>query len=482
MDHQSHEQQLKRNTIISAFSLFFQGGYTAILGLIANLVLTILLQPKIFGIYITVLSLISFLNYFSDIGLAASLIQKKELRPEDTRTTFTVQQILIISLIAIGIGATTFIKDFYHLPQEGVYLYWSLLFSFFISSLKTIPSVLLERKIEFQKIVFVQVIEGTLFYISVIIFAILGFGLRSFTIAVFLRALIGLIVIYRISFWMPQIGISRKSLKELLSFGVPFQASSFLALFKDDLIILYLGKVIGFEGVGYIGWAKKWAEAPIRIIMDNITKVLFPVIARYQEDKSRVAQLIEKVFYYQTMVLAPVMMSSALLMGLVVEIIPKYHKWAVALPMFYIFVLSSFLVSFSAPLVNLLNALGKVRISLTFMILWTVIMWIFTPTLTHFYGTIGFPVAHLLVSSTFIFIVLTVQKEIKFSFLRPIYKPILSAIILGLVVFILRSVLPFNNLITFFVAGSAGLLTYIAVLSLLFKVNLAEEIKFFIKK
>jgi O-antigen/teichoic acid export membrane protein len=182
------------------------------------------------------------------------------------------------------------------------------------------------------------------------------------------------------------------------------------------------------------------------------------------------------------MVLAPVMMSSALLMGLVVEIIPKYHKWAVALPMFYIFVLSSFLVSFSAPLVNLLNALGKVRISLTFMILWTVIMWIFTPTLTHFYGTIGFPVAHLLVSSTFIFIVLTVQKEIKFSFLRPIYKPILSAIILGLVVFILRSVLPFNNLITFFVAGSAGLLTYIAVLSLLFKVNLAEEIKFFIKK
>jgi O-antigen/teichoic acid export membrane protein len=72
MDHQSHEQQLKRNTIISAFSLFFQGGYTAILGLIANLVLTILLQPKIFGIYITVLSLISFLNYFSDIGLAAS--------------------------------------------------------------------------------------------------------------------------------------------------------------------------------------------------------------------------------------------------------------------------------------------------------------------------------------------------------------------------------------------------------------------------
>lgn len=298
---------LKKNTVVSAFSLFFQSGYSAALGLVANLVITILLPAKVYGLYITVLSMIAFLNYFSDIGLAASLIQKKEIDDNDIRTTFTVQQLLIITMIIIGFVLTPFIQRFYALPQEGIYLYWSLLAAFFISSLKTIPSVFLERRIQFQKIVLVQVIENTIFYLSVIILAISGFSIMSFTYSVLLRALVGLIAIYRISYWRPRVGISLPSLKQLLSFGAPFQANSFLALFKDDLITLYLGKILGFEMLGYIGWAKKWAEAPLRIISDNITRVLFPVIARYQDDKPRVAGVIEKVLYYQTALLAPVM-------------------------------------------------------------------------------------------------------------------------------------------------------------------------------
>src|SRR5438045_2047351 len=113
MEKTLSDQDLKRRSFISTLSLFFQSGYSAFLGLIANLILTILLSPKIFGIYITVLSIISFLNYFSDIGLAASLIQKKEVTDDDLRTTFTVQQILILTLILIGFFATGFIRSFY---------------------------------------------------------------------------------------------------------------------------------------------------------------------------------------------------------------------------------------------------------------------------------------------------------------------------------------------------------------------------------
>lgn len=68
---------LKSRSFISTISLFFQSGYSAALGLAANLILTILLTPHIFGIYITVLSIIAFLNYFSDIGLSGALIQKR---------------------------------------------------------------------------------------------------------------------------------------------------------------------------------------------------------------------------------------------------------------------------------------------------------------------------------------------------------------------------------------------------------------------
>lgn len=471
-------RDLKTKTIWSAMSLFFQSGYSAFLGLVANLVLTIILTPKIFGIYITLLSSITFLNYFSDIGLAASLIQKKELTEDDVKSTFTFQQMLIFALVIIGFLFGPTVQKFYRLPIEGLYLYWTLLISFLISSLKTIPSVFLERNIKFQKIVFVQIVENTVFYITVTILALLDFGLKSFIFAVLLRAITGLVLIYSVSPWTPKIGISKQSLKQLLSFGIPFQASSFLALFKDDLIIMFLAKVIGFEGVAYIGWAKKWAEAPIRIIMDNLTKVFFPLIARLQDDKKRIGKIMEKILYYQTAVLTPVMTISVFIMPKLVYLIPKYTKWAIALPIFYIFVLSSFLVSYSAPFINLFNALGNVRLSFTFMFAWTIIVWIFTPPLTYFFGFYGFPLTHLLISSTFGFVIWMAKKNIPFAFLKSVKPFILSVIPASLVMYSIN-LYQFSNLITSIIIISfSGGLTYLAFLKYAFKLNIIKDIKY----
>lgn len=409
---------MKRRTFVSTLSLFFQSGYSAGLGLVANLILTIALSPKIFGIYITVLSLISFLNYFSDIGLAGALIQKKELEEADLVTTFTVQQGLTFILIMLGYFASSFIKDFYKLPPEGIYLFWALLIAFFISSMKTIPSIFLERKIKFQKIVFVQIVENTVFYITVCILALFGWGLTSFTIAVLLRSIVGLILIYSLSFWMPKIGFSKQSFNDLVKFGLPFQASSFLALFKDDLIILYLGKVLGFEALGYIGWAKKWADAPIRIIMDNISKVIFPLIARYQDQKEKIQRLCSKIFILQAFSLVPIYILAIVLMPFLVQIIPRYYKWQPAIPLFDIFCISSIILSFSAPFINIYNALGKVKKTFQYMTIFTIITWLLTPLFVHIYGPIGFPYAHLGVSLAFLIVLYQAKKDIGFSLKR----------------------------------------------------------------
>lgn len=467
MSQTENFQEIKKNSLISTFSLFFQSGYSAVLGLIANLVLTIVINPKTYGLYIVVLSMISFLNYFSDIGLAASLVQKKEITDEDIKTTFTVQQILIITSITIGYLLTPLVRNAYDLPQEGIYLYWALLLAFFISSLKTIPSILLERKIQFQKIVTVQIIENTIFYIAIIIFALMGFGLYSFVFAVLMRAISGLFIMYFMSFWQPRIGISKASLKTLLSFGIPFQSSSFLALIKDEFITLYLGKAVGLEGVGYIGWAKRWAEAPIRIIMDNLSRVLFPILARIQHDNERVSRVIEKIVYYQTLVLAPVMIGTVLLMAPLVHIIPKYSKWEPALPLFYLFVISAFFSTYSTPFINLFNATGKVKISFGFMIFWTVATWLLTPILTKIYGMYGFPITQVLLSFTFIVIVMRAKKIIDFNFFKATAPSIASAIAMAAIIVVLGTFIkaPILFIVVSILAGSA---IYYSVLRFLF--------------
>lgn len=467
---------LKKKTIVSTLSLFFQSGYSAILGFATNLVLTILLTPAIFGIYFTVLSLIAILNYFSDIGLAASLIQKKEIDNKEISTVFTVQQILILIIISIGYLATPIIIKFYKLPMEGQYLYWALLISFFLSSLKTIPSIFLERKIQFQKIVLVQIIENTVFYLSVIFFAISGWNLNSFTLSVILRAIVGLIAIYLLSPWKITVGIDISALKKLLTFGVPFQMSSFLALVKDDLLTLYLGKVLGFQALGYIGWAKKWAESPIRIIMDSFSRVLFPLFSRLQSDMEKLKKVVEKIIYYQSLIIIPATVGLALVMPKLVYLIPNYFRWSPALPLLFLFCISAVFSSYSTPFINLLNGLGKAKVSFYFMIFWTVLTWILVPVLTHFYGSLGFPLTLIILSSSFVVVIKIAKKTVNFSFVKNSYPFLVSSLIMATTVIFLSS-LPFPSVPSLILTISGGIISYFLILKLLFKINVLSEVK-----
>src|SRR3990167_1191607 len=121
-----------------------------LIGQVVTFLLTVFLSPTDYGVFFLVSSVIVFYSYFSDIGLAAALIQKKEdITEDDLKTTFTIQQILVATLISVGVLLSGWIKTTYRLDDNGILLYHALLVAFFLSSLKTIPSILLERHLDF---------------------------------------------------------------------------------------------------------------------------------------------------------------------------------------------------------------------------------------------------------------------------------------------------------------------------------------------
>jgi O-antigen/teichoic acid export membrane protein len=367
------------------------------------------------------------------------------------------------------------IMKFYGLDADGHVLYWALLAGFFMSSLKTIPSVFLERSVQFHKIVLVQIIENTVFYIAVIIMAISGYGLLSFAYAVLLRAIVGLIAIYRISPWMPRVGIVRASFNHLLAYGVPFQSMSFLALFKDELVNLFLGKIVGFEVLGYIGWAKKWAESSLRIVMDNISKVVFPLFSRLQGDSEKQKSVMNTILKYQSMVMIPASLGMMMLMPLIVDVLPQYEKWRPALPIFYIFVASSLFSSYSTPFINYFNGIGKVRLSLGFMVMWTVLTWVLLVPLSRMYGMFGFPLTVLILSMTCFLVVLKARQFIAFDFFGIVSRYMLSGILMVVALFAVRSATMSLGLLGIGLVVCAGILVYYLSLRLIFDEDLLVE-------
>ena len=76
-----------------------------ILGTIAIGFLAAFLGAYEWGVFAVLNAAINFLNYFSDVGLAAALIQKKEHPTEtDLRTTFFVQETLVLVIIGIVVA------------------------------------------------------------------------------------------------------------------------------------------------------------------------------------------------------------------------------------------------------------------------------------------------------------------------------------------------------------------------------------------
>ncbi len=441
----------------------------------ANFLLTIYLSPTVFGVYFIVTAIIAFLVYFSDIGLAAALIQKKdEVTEEDLRTTFTIQQTLVGAVVIIALIASPFIAKFYRLNTAGLFLFQSLVIAFFLSSLKTIPSILLERNLRFEKIVIPEIVETLFFNVTALVLAVRGFGVSSFTWAVLLRGISGVITIYIISPWKIRFGFSRTEAKKLLSFGIPFQLNSFLALLKDDLMVAYVGKVLPLAQVGYIGFAQKWSLAPLQLIMENIVRITFPSYARLQHDTKHLVKAIEKSLFALTVVIFPVLVGLMTLSPLFVELIPRYQKWEPALLSLVLFTLASAGATISTPLTNALNAIGKIKTSLYLMIMWTVLTWVLAPLFIFFYGYNGFAMASVIISLTVFVVVYVAKKYIPFS-LRPTIKPTISAVVMAIALEGLLHILP-TTVISLLVLILLGGGVYVGVIYLLAKDELLADI------
>src|SRR3989344_1382207 len=143
-------RSFSKKTVHGIFALASRSLILQIINFIAFLLISVVLSARELGIYTAVIAIQRIISFFTDFGLGAALIQKKEdLKREDLVTAFTIQVAVTLGIF-IGIFVfTPNIKSFFNLNDAGGRLLLALVFTIFLSSFKTIPSILLERNIKF---------------------------------------------------------------------------------------------------------------------------------------------------------------------------------------------------------------------------------------------------------------------------------------------------------------------------------------------
>jgi PST family polysaccharide transporter len=453
---------LKKKAIRGIFTLTFRRLLLKIIDTVGIISLARLLSQDTFGTFgIISFVVFTFLSFFSDVGLGAALIQKKEVTDDDLKTTFTVQQILVTTLLLIAWITSPFIASFYHLGLQGTWLIRILSVSLFVTSFKTVPSIMLERELRFELLVIPEIVETVTYNGIAVWMAYHNYGVWSLVVAVVVRTVLGAIVLNLIKKWPFGWKLNRQSIHELLHFGVPYQLNSVLALIKDNITPTVIAYWYGPAAVGFVNIAQNISSRPMEI-STIVSRITFPTYSRIQNDKEMLKRWIEKSIHLMSVLYFPA------IIGLIVTARPiltflyadKSDKWLPAFTTLMWFLLAAVPVVITTTYTNALYAIGKPKVVLALMFLYTAMTWGIGLPLIRYVGYQGIAVTVALITyTTFPLVVRELNKVVKVRTFAMIWRPLAASILMGTVIwFFVNSFV--HSLITLAIAVAIGAVVY----------------------
>ncbi len=470
-------QSFKKRTISGAVSYTLRSLVLYSFGFVTSFILGAYLSVEAFGIYGIVTQIIALLQLFSDIGLGPILIQKKkEPTKKQYRTVFTIQFFLSFLLFAIVLGVSQFPGMKVKLGEQGIWVLLALGVSLPLGSLKTISANILERRLNFSKLVIPNIAEQLVYNTLMIYFAISGYGVLSYAYAIFARSIVGVISMWMIQPWAIGFDIDTKFIKKMLRMGTGFQASNILAAIKDQIFYLTLGWILTPTQFGYISWSKNWSQVPYMLTVQNVIAITFPAYSRLQKDTKRLKKAIEKTLFFATTSIFPILVGMSVFIYPVTQVVPDYQKWEPAITTFVLFTLSIGWAAISTPLTNTLNAIGKVHITLKIMVIWTVLTWVLTFPFLRYFGFHGVALAAFVISFTSILPVYFVNKVVHIDIVDTLWRQVVSACVMGIIGFFGISIWSMSIWHMILGMGITGT-TYVLVLGMIGYKKVVYEIK-----
>jgi len=429
---------VKKKSALGITTFLLRMVFLQIITFISSVFVSRFLSPLAFGVYGIVANFVLLFVFFSDIGLAAALIQKKEkITRDDLVTTFTIQQFLVSFLVILIFLLLPLVQPLLKFDNDGLWLGRALAFSLFLASLKSIPSVLLERRLDFNLLVVPEIVETLVFNGVLVALAYYGWGVKSFSWAVLSRGLVGVIVIYILSPWKPGLGVKKKNALSLVRFGLPFQLNSILAWFKDNLmdniVALILRSPTAF---GYLSWAKTLSYQPKKVL-DSVMRVTFPVYSRLQIKRKVLNKALSKTHFLLSILTFPLITGICTLVKPLILYLYGGPKWLPAIPSVYFLSIALLWGIINSVATTALSAIGKIKIVLKFMAIITIVTWVLTPFFSFKWGYNGAAFSWALSGFVSLWSIKQYLKRVKVNLLADIKSAAISSLAMGLAVYFL---------------------------------------------
>lgn len=285
---------LKQKTITGLIWSFIDNiagqGITFVVGLI----LARLLSPKEFGLIGMLTIFIAVSQSFIDSGFRQALIRKQDCTPADYSTVFYFNIIVgVFFYILLFFGANA-IGLFFNEPILTK-LIKVLGLGLIINSFTIIQSTLLMKQIDFKLQAKISVISASISGIISIYMAFTGWGVWSLVALMLYKYSINLLLLWLFNKWRPIWCFSKKSFRELFSFGGKLLVSGLIDTIYNNANYIVIGKYFSAVDLGYYSRADQFQSLPSSNLQAFIGRVSYPILSTIQNDIPRLRESYRKV-------------------------------------------------------------------------------------------------------------------------------------------------------------------------------------------
>jgi PST family polysaccharide transporter len=251
-----------------------------------GILLARLLTPAEWGLASMALAVAALLTTFSDLSLAAALVQQQRITEEDRSTMFWTCLALGIGITALGVAGSGLVADFFGEPQlKALFAVASIALIF--NAIERVPAALLSRDLAFRSFDLRQIIATILGSAVAVVLAVFGAGAWAIIGNFLAVSATSAILTWLITDWRPRLVFSSTSFRRLTGFGVPLFGSQLLFYVQTTADKVLIGRFLGPAALGVYSFANNLMYTPVLNVTYPLQAVLWPVLATIQADSDR---------------------------------------------------------------------------------------------------------------------------------------------------------------------------------------------------
>jgi len=371
-----------------------------------GVVIARILSPEEVGLFAIVSFITGIFGFLGDLGLGASLVQRKDaIKDEDLQIAFSLQIILLSIIVLPLLSLTPVIALLYpNIPEDFSQMIRVMFLSLLLSSWRSVSVIQMERQLIFDKLAIIETVEALFYQCAAVAFTVNGYGVWSLIWAFLLRGAAGAILAYLYAPWPFRLRLNVSEGRKLLRFGLPFQFQFIVNQLTSAVTPALAGMVAGPIAVGYLSWALSLATKPLMVV-ENISRVSFPMFSRLQHDKQG---FYEALVRYLTWVNLINISWVAIISSSGYELVQIIYtdKWLGAVPSLILFSIAIPFHSIIWLVAVSLNAQARVGTVNWFMSLRAIGYWLLSLPLLFLMGYNGVAIANLIINALLLFLLL----------------------------------------------------------------------------